>query len=291
MHVRPHLDYCDFIFHIPALSNDFSHDINLNYQMLSLESIQYQAALAVTGAWKGTNRDKIYEQLGWESSHNRREFRRLTQFYKIMNDLTPSYLKEPVPNPHVHLFGPRSTNVIPPIFCKNDRYKNSFYPDAIDKWNNVGVEFRSIVSLSLFKSTYLRIIRPPKKEIFGVHNPEGIKRLFQLRVGLSPLKAHMKAHRFKEIQNDTCSCGNGVENTTHFLLECPLFSPKRNNLFVNVSGIWTAFPDQSLPCQVHFLLYGLNSLNNSKNSIILNETIDFIIKTGRFNEENQSMVQ
>ena len=69
--------------------------------MNTLESIQYQATLAVTGAWKGTSRDKIYEQLGWESLHNRHVFRRLTPFYKITNDLTQPYLKEPVPN-HLH---------------------------------------------------------------------------------------------------------------------------------------------------------------------------------------------
>ena len=94
MHVRPHLDYCDFIFHIPALPNRNSNDINLNHQMNTLESIQYQAALGVTGAWKGTNRDKIYEELGWESLHNRRYFRRITQFYKIMNGLSPQYLRD-----------------------------------------------------------------------------------------------------------------------------------------------------------------------------------------------------
>ena len=58
-----------------------------------LERTQYQAALAVSGAWKGTNRYKIYEELGWESLDQRRFFRRLTQFYKIMNNLTPEYLK------------------------------------------------------------------------------------------------------------------------------------------------------------------------------------------------------
>ena len=48
--------------------------------MEKLESLQYQAGLAVTGAWKGTNRDKIYEELGWEPLHLRRWFRRLTVF-------------------------------------------------------------------------------------------------------------------------------------------------------------------------------------------------------------------
>ena len=97
MYARPHLDYCDIIYHSPVISHDFSSSITLNFRMNTLESTQYQAALAITGAWKGTNLDKIYEQLGWESLNERRVFRRLTMFFKIMNNLTPNYLKEPLP--------------------------------------------------------------------------------------------------------------------------------------------------------------------------------------------------
>ena len=57
--------------------------------MNTLERTQYQAALAVSGAWKGTSRNKIYDELGWETLDERRIFRRLTQFYKIMTGLTP----------------------------------------------------------------------------------------------------------------------------------------------------------------------------------------------------------
>ena len=32
-----------------------------------LERTQYRAALAVSGAWKGTSRTKIYDELGWET--------------------------------------------------------------------------------------------------------------------------------------------------------------------------------------------------------------------------------
>ena len=39
---------------------------NLNFTK-KLESTQYSAALAVTGAWCGTNTDRLYEELGWES--------------------------------------------------------------------------------------------------------------------------------------------------------------------------------------------------------------------------------
>ena len=48
-HVQSHLDYCDFIFHIPELVGNFSTDVNLSHQMKKLESLQYQAGLAVTG--------------------------------------------------------------------------------------------------------------------------------------------------------------------------------------------------------------------------------------------------
>ena len=155
MHVRPHLDYCDFIYHIPELkpesgdsdsdvvvstiaddSNDGNDDINensnrkisLNFRMRTLESIQYQAALAVTGAWKGTSTIKIYMELGWESLHHRRYFRRITQFYKIMNGLTPKYLLDPIPMPRRHFFGRHITNDLYEFHHRNKRFLHSFLP-------------------------------------------------------------------------------------------------------------------------------------------------------------------
>ena len=68
-----------------------------NTPIEKLESLQAQVGQAKTGAWKGTNRDKLNEELGWEPLHLRRWFRRLTVFYKIMHGLTPQYLVDPVP--------------------------------------------------------------------------------------------------------------------------------------------------------------------------------------------------
>ena len=65
--------------------------------MQSIESIQYKAALAVSGASEGSNTSKLYEELGWESLTDRRWHRRLLQFYKIVNDLAPFYLKDIIP--------------------------------------------------------------------------------------------------------------------------------------------------------------------------------------------------
>ena len=71
LYVRPHLDYRDVIYHIPQNICEFSHRVVLTNQMEKLESVQYSTALAVTGAWKGTPRDKLYDELGWESMATR----------------------------------------------------------------------------------------------------------------------------------------------------------------------------------------------------------------------------
>ena len=67
LYVRPNFDYGDVISRIPPNKCDLGQDISLNNHMEKLQSVQYSAGLALTGAWKGTSREKMYEELGWES--------------------------------------------------------------------------------------------------------------------------------------------------------------------------------------------------------------------------------
>ena len=67
LYVQPHLGYGDVIYHIPAKISEFSQDMTLSNLIGKLESVQYSAALAVTGAWRGTSQEKFYAELGWES--------------------------------------------------------------------------------------------------------------------------------------------------------------------------------------------------------------------------------
>ena len=92
--VRSHLDYCDIIYQIPSIQNQPSVGVTLSSLMAKAESIQYQTALADTGAWQGSSRSKLYEELGWEASSDRRMCRRILQIHNIINNKTPSYLKD-----------------------------------------------------------------------------------------------------------------------------------------------------------------------------------------------------
>ena len=85
LYVRPHLDYGDIIYH------KYDPELNLDFTK-KLEATQYSAALAVSGAWRGTNKYKLYEELGWESLYHRRWYRRLTHFFKLKNSFSPLYL-------------------------------------------------------------------------------------------------------------------------------------------------------------------------------------------------------
>ena len=90
--VRSHHDDCDIIYHIPSIQTQSG--VTLTDLMEKLEKIQYQTALAVTGAWQGSSRSKLYEELGWESLSERRWSRRILQIHNIVSNMTPSYLKD-----------------------------------------------------------------------------------------------------------------------------------------------------------------------------------------------------
>ena len=64
-YVRPHLDYGDIIYqrYDPEMQSHFTQ---------ALEQTQCSAALAVTGAWRGTSRQRLYNELGRESLYDRR---------------------------------------------------------------------------------------------------------------------------------------------------------------------------------------------------------------------------
>ena len=90
LYVRPHLDYGDIIYH------KYDPQMRLNFTQ-RLEQTQYSAALAVAGAWRGTSRERLYRELGWEDLYHRRWYRRLCHFYNLIKSRSPNYLFAEIP--------------------------------------------------------------------------------------------------------------------------------------------------------------------------------------------------
>ena len=137
-----------------------------------------------------------------------------------------------------------------------------------------------------FKKKLLSTIQPIPRSIFKIHDPNGVKFLYQLRVGLSPLREHKKHHNFLDTPSDICRCGTGIETTEHFLLKCPVFSDPRGDFLSTINPIINSkiqnvqFIDD--PTLVQIMLYGNENLNPLDNNFVLNATINYICSTERF---------
>ena len=125
--VRPHLDYGDIIYDQPN-NETFTQKI---------ERIQYNAALAITGAIKGTSQSKLYCELGFESLKFRRWFRKLCTFFKLKTSGLPEYLFDLIPQNN-HLYNTRFLEDITTFYSSTDAFISSilfFFLLQILEWN------------------------------------------------------------------------------------------------------------------------------------------------------------
>ena len=275
LYVRPHLDYGDIIYHKvdPELSLDFTK---------KLEVTQYSAALAVSGAWRGTSKCKLYEELGWENLYHRRWYRRLTHFFKLRQSGSPLYLYNLIPPEREVNYNLRRIHVFDQRVERTNRYANTYFQNCPKEWNQLDVTLQSSQTISEFKRRLIQLVRPPKRSMLNIHDLDGVKLLTRLRVEFSNLRSHRFHHNF-HCPDPSCLCKTGIEDNEHFLLHCPRFTSQRKGLLDLVSsltGIEVMHLSSKELCRL--LLYGRNDLSVIVNRGIIEETIKFIRSTGRF---------
>lgn len=83
-----------------------------------------------------------------------------------------------------------------------------------------------------------------------------------------------------------CKCFKGIEDAGHFLLNCHDFTQIRNSLMSNVSqklndDILSLTPKKI----INTLLYGNKKYKKDVNTYILNQTINYINKSKRFEKK------
>ena len=149
--MRSHLDYGEIIY-------DQSYN---TYFHQRLESLQYNAALAITGAICGTSKEKLYNELGLESLQNRRWYRKLSFLYKVIANQSPSYLFNMIPRKSTS-HPTRGSHNIPLLGIKHNFFQNSYFPAAIKEWNRLDIDIRKSDSICIFKKRILSFIRPFK---------------------------------------------------------------------------------------------------------------------------------
>ena len=165
--IRPHLDKDDVVSDEP--SNDaFSNQ---------WETVQYNAALAITGAIKKTSREELYQELGLEYLQQRRWMRRLCLFYKVVSTKLPAYIYDIIPPVRQ---SQRHLNTFKSISCRTEYFKNSFFPCVIGEWNKLNPEIRRSGSYNIFRKSILNFIRPSASKVYNINDAIGIKLITKL---------------------------------------------------------------------------------------------------------------
>jgi hypothetical protein len=284
LYVRPHLEYGDVVFHTGNPNKAGVMELfSANDDLKKVESIQYNAARVVTGAWKGSSRKDLYENLGWESLNNRRIMRKLCLLHETINNKFPTYLHTIV-RESSYRDGHRleAQKMLVNIPCNKRVYKASFFPSTISDWNKLDVGIKSSQSKSIFKNKMLSKIRPKKRSFFGLRDNSGVRFLTMLRMDLSPLRAHKFKYKFPGITHDKCDVCECVENTDHYLLKCLSYRLARATMLENISRIINVQMSTLPQIRVRtILLYGKDDVDDDKNLKILKEVVKYIVKSKR----------
>ena len=120
-----HLDYGDIIY--DRAYNTLFHQ--------NIESIQYNASLAIAGAARGLSREKLYQKSGFESLKERRWYSKLCCLFKIINNQSSSYLSQLVP--HLALGILDKTLKIFLNFAKSMTFLKAYLPPELNKGGKI----------------------------------------------------------------------------------------------------------------------------------------------------------
>ena len=104
-------------------------------------------------------------------------------------------------------------------------FKKTFFPNCINKWNNLNARVRNGKSIHVFK----KMIVNKKKEnsLSSIYDPLCVKLLTCLRLRFSHLNEHKFRHDFGDRVSPMCGCNAEIENTEHLLLRCHFYSIQR----------------------------------------------------------------
>ena len=210
----------------------------------------------------------------------RRWFRRFSYFYTINSSKLPHHLFQWIATISCSYLT-RNVN-IPPLHCRTNLYSNSFIPYSIKEWNNIDPDLHNLTSHTVFCKYLLKMIRSSYNNLYGVHDPVGVKMLTRIRLSFSHLGEHKFCHNFQYNVNPLCTCSLEIEDTNHFLFICPLYDVQRVILVNKVTEILLKYNLIHLVTDSDLFLYGGRTIDFDDNKIILLSTISFIKETRRF---------
>ena len=129
-------------------------------------------------------------------------------------------------------------------------------------------------------------MRVVANSIFNFRNPKSLKLLSRLHLDLSHFGDHKFKHSFQDSLNPFNICRIGkIETCCYYLLHWSNYSTERLDLLNSIKDIDSFFLQKTPEIIItRTLPFGDNFFDSFKNVLILDTTIDYLIKTRRFDE-------
>ena len=142
--------------------------------------------------------------------------------------------------------------------CRLTKYKNSFFPKAVNMWNSLSNDLKIIVDYDTFKRELEKHV-PKENPLFIIGDRKENIIIARIRMNCSDLKAHL--FNLKILDSADCQCGHNCEDSFHFLFTCPLYNRPRAILHNTVANL-ASFT-------LRTVLYGRETLHQKDNITII----------------------
>ena len=162
------------------------------------------------------------------------------------------------------------------------KFSDSFFPHTTILWNNLPTNVRC-KNITDFKEYLKSNTKPPRYKHFSRGNKLSNSLLTKIRVGRSDLNLHK--FTIGLIDSPQCDCLFREESSSHYFLDCFLYSPERRILFDLIEHYIPKFSSFKKSQKLDIILRGFEIENIE--FIGLNTTLTlavqkFIMKTKRF---------
>ena len=189
---------------------------------------------------------------------HRRETIKFKYFSKIVAKDAPEFLFELLPDVVGARRNLRNAANFQTVFCRTETYRNSFFPSCIKNWKDHVSQEHNVSNCN---------------NLFYYGNRETSVKVAQLRMGCSKLNAHLK--ELHVVDSEACACGHNVEDTNHYLLQCPLYVNERNRFIMKLHNLGL----QNINSE--FIIFGNLCNDYEVNKLVFDALFEYIDGTNR----------
>ena len=272
--IRPIMEYADVLW-----DGCTENDSDL------LEFVQYEAAKVVTGAMRGTSRQRLLAELSWDELKTRRSTHKLVLFFKIAKKLVPEYLYNLLPLTVQQRSGMslRSANDFSVFSARTERYKNSFFPSSTRLWNSIDRETRETDSIRAFKKALCHFFNTSSYNNCFDYAIDRYSSILHTRLRLNCCALNYYLFKINCAISPACACGANHESIKHYLLHCPRYAALRFPLLSAAAQVlndrWHLLSESH---KVNVLLTGADDLSPAENKLIFHHVQLYIKRSTRF---------